>query len=870
MNARRNYSGIAAVLILLLVIAGIRLSAPTLLTQLQVAAEAPQAPPAIPQAAPQASLPAALVSVDENISGATVEQTFTLGAGWNAVYLGVEPVNPSAIGPNGVPEKSTMEAVFAGLAASGALESVWAYNQPVSHKDYMIDPSEGLWDAPGWERFVPVQKVGDDGQSQGFLTNLYALHANTGYLVKLKDDLSGTCNPCQFSVSGKPVPGHLRWALAAYNLAGFPLLPGAGATVGSIKAASPIGEIRALTSQGTWTILGDQVALQHGQSYLVYYADPGADGSQNFAAPLDLQQVPSDGITFLAGLQGRRQTFQIENLLASPVTVDLSLAGGSLTIERVENPGGDETTAALAEPITLEPKGAQLIVLQVTSADLTAPAEDLLQISTDSSRWLVPVSAKPGSYDGLWVGEVVVNEVSEARLGRTNGTADVTIGLAQQNASQVSGSAQLHENTVQGITSVAVTVSLALPTVTPAVVRPIEGSGRYVGGYVFLDENQNGQRDADEPGLSGVTVSLGGTGQQTAADGSYVFPGLADGGTYDISAGVPAGYTSSFDVALPDGTVAQNSIPTGVTMGSNGISIVAPQAYLTQVLPAGETLPYYHDATGTLVQAPLNFGYAVAHTVRISSGTCAAPGSEMAAYTAANGQLATDLADKAMVDLIGKANVSAERLGRVVACGDVAVGAPTKFENGQGSEFRFRLILRVQDGLPQLLPHYAYTQTAGGLAFPRVTSPALSIGCALPGSSTFAAGKAMQFGIDVKPNDPLNPFLHKYHPDHDNLDAKFEPFDPSQISAYNWESFDVNRTITLELTDQPTFAGASADLQKLSDQVDWGGMNWGGNYTEVLENLHQNDITVKGYFVLRHMLAGDKLIAQDYDVCAAQ
>ena len=85
-----------------------------------------------------------------------------------------------------------MEAVFADLAASGALESVWAYNQPASHKDYIMDPGEGLWDAPGWERYIPRQVTGADGASRGFLTNLFTLHANTGYLVKLKDGASGT------------------------------------------------------------------------------------------------------------------------------------------------------------------------------------------------------------------------------------------------------------------------------------------------------------------------------------------------------------------------------------------------------------------------------------------------------------------------------------------------------------------------------------------------------------------------------------------------------------------------------------------------------------------------------------------------------
>ena len=69
----------------------------------------------------------------------------------------------------------------------------------------------------------------------------------------------------------------------------------------------------------------------------------------------------------------------------------------------------------------------------------------------------------------------------------------------------------------------------------------------------------------------------------------------------------------------------------------------------------------------------------------------------------------------------------------------------------------------------------------------------------------------MKFSIDIPAQDPLNPFKHKYHPDHDNLDAKFEPFDPTQLSPYLWESFAVKRTIALELTNEPAFEGMTAE-----------------------------------------------------------
>ncbi len=880
MNKKRALGIIFLANALLLLAAGIRMSQSS-----GVSAEAPRRPQVQPAVQPPSALPARPAALSlhtppaETISGAVLTQVFTLQAGWNAIYLGVEPINPSPV-VNGVHELSTLEAAFADLAASGALESVWAYNQPVSHKDYIIDPGEGLWDAPGWERYIPDNVTGLDGASQGFLSNLFTLHANTAYLVKLKDGASGT-----LQVTGKPVVGHHRWALAAYNLAGFPLLPGAGATVATLKAASPITEIRALTSDGKWAVLADSVALQDGQGYLVYYTDPGVNGKQDFTAPLDLQVVLGDGLTFMAGSQGKRQTFDLENRTGNTATVTLTATNATIALRRVDDSTTPETSLPLTPPnntLTLDPHGAKRIILEVNAADQPAAGEALLDIRSQALgiRWLVPMTAAPGSYDGLWAGEVVVNEVSEARLGSTNSTGDVTIALAQQNASITRGSAQMHEVVASGGgTTVAVTVTLSLPAVTPAPMLPIEGTpGQYVGGYVFLDKNQNGQRDADEPGLSGVVITLGSNTQTTTTDGSYVFS-LAPGAypaVYNISAPAPAGYTGAFKVTLPGGTVAVNSLPTSVTLKADGISAVEPAAYLTQILPTGYSLPFV-DSTGQRVEPGINFGYVIAHTVLLRAGTCSSPGTERVLVTpdpavfdgAVNGVMQAPIAGT-LTNLLNTANnIAVKRLGIVVACGDIVKSSPTKFANGGGSEFRFRLLLRVTHGVAELLPHYAFTDTVSGLAFPRLSSPALSIGGPINGSLPFAAGNEMKFLMDIAPNDPLNPFKHKYNPDHDNLDAKFQPFDPSQLSPYLWESFDVKRTIALTLTADPSFTGLTTDeVQKLAAELDWGGLNWGGLYTEVLEGLHQNDITVKGYFVIRHTLSCDALLRQDYDAAA--
>lgn len=186
--------------------------------------------------------------------GDLITQTFTLQGGWNTIYLEVDPINTSPlVDPDGAgplppaPELSMLEAVFANLTCTDCLESVWTWNVPVSRVDFIINPAEGLWDQPGWKRYFAPSAVGTDGESQAFLTDLLTLQANTGYLVKLRDDFTGDAT---LTVTGKPVVAGRRWVKDSYNLSGFPLQPGATPTVQTFFGASPLTEVYRLSKGG--------------------------------------------------------------------------------------------------------------------------------------------------------------------------------------------------------------------------------------------------------------------------------------------------------------------------------------------------------------------------------------------------------------------------------------------------------------------------------------------------------------------------------------------------------------------------------------------------------------------------------------------
>ncbi len=123
----------------------------------------------------------------------------------------------------------------------------------------------------------------------------------------------------------------------------------------------------------------------------------------------------------------------------------------------------------------------------------------------------------------------------------------------------------------------------------------------------------------------------------------------------------------------------------------------------------------------------------------------------------------------------------------------------------------------------------------------------------LPGMAPLALGTnglagALSGTVELAYDDPVNPFLHRYHPLFDNKDGQFQPYDGPV------ESRSVVRKISLRVAG----SGDEGDGDVTAD----GARAVQGTYEETLTGLRAQEIRVAGSFALEKVVEGE-LVTSD-------
>ena len=141
----------------------------------------------------------------------------------------------------------------------------------------------------------------------------------------------------------------------------------------------------------------------------------------------------------------------------------------------------------------------------------------------------------------------------------------------------------------------------------------------------------------------------------------------------------------------------------------------------------------------------------------------------------------------------------------------------------EGSRFLQFRGATLRDGTPA-----GQRFTAVGYDFP--TSPGANY---LPLAGSFGGAGTLAATILLAPQFPTNPFRHKFHPDHDNLDDRF--------TSYKEEAYPVQRSLTLQFSSTPP-PGVS--------DPDFGYRMQAGTYRETVTGLNKAALNCQGSFRL--------------------
>lgn len=124
--------------------------------------------------------------------------------------------------------------------------------------------------------------------------------------------------------------------------------------------------------------------------------------------------------------------------------------------------------------------------------------------------------------------------------------------------------------------------------------------------------------------------------------------------------------------------------------------------------------------------------------------------------------------------------------------------------------------------------------------------PETVVGAAGTGNSgSIALGGTLQRRVVIDYASAVNPFVHQYHPDHDNLNPRFVTL-PAGV-----ESWTLRRDVSLTFSTTPTTD---------SNPAAWGATQLGGTYSETLTGAHKLPLTVTGTFLLIRVSSDSTLV----------
>ncbi len=220
-------------------------------------------------------------------------QAIPLQAGWNAVYLEVQP------------QPAECDAVFASLPQ---VESAWRYNRRFTTLQFDLDPNQMLSQGTDWLVWLPA------AHPQSFLCTLHTLTGGQAYLVRCSAAVT-------WQLKGAPVLPQAAWIPDDFNFIGFQVNPAGRVSFADYFALAPnlaiyrpaeAGGLFELNPDGSTTeiVQPARAMVQRGKAYWVKSETAG-----DYAGPLRVATASGQALDFDAGLP--EQILSIANTTTS-------------------------------------------------------------------------------------------------------------------------------------------------------------------------------------------------------------------------------------------------------------------------------------------------------------------------------------------------------------------------------------------------------------------------------------------------------------------------------------------------------------------------------------------------------------------------
>ncbi|MFO1460144.1 MAG: hypothetical protein U1G08_12120 [Verrucomicrobiota bacterium] len=210
-----------------------------------------------------------LLGVATNLQAeVTRVQTLELQAGWNAVYLEVDPLDP------------TPTAVFAGLP----VETVATYWPRITPVESVSNPSDASWKQEGWGVWYAPHRL------DAAISTLHAISGHRAYLIRASRFAT-------WHLTGRVEYRRIRWQADSFNLLGFSVDPDQPPTFANyFEPSTAHGGLRCLRLvNGVWTLIRnpDATPIRSGEAYWVY-----CRGASDYQGTLDVRIQGAGGLNF--------------------------------------------------------------------------------------------------------------------------------------------------------------------------------------------------------------------------------------------------------------------------------------------------------------------------------------------------------------------------------------------------------------------------------------------------------------------------------------------------------------------------------------------------------------------------------------------